>query len=96
MSDDYDPAGLKAAAIGLDYAAACDRTSPSYVYRPKLFIDGDRWCALYGENIQTGVCAFGETPAKAYSAFDEAWHAEVKMFPAEATATSACDNPFIE
>lgn len=74
---DPDPTGLRAAAASLDYAEACRRQDPSYVYRPRLFIDGERWCALFGDNIHNGVCAFGETPAEAYAAFDKAWHAKV-------------------
>ena len=36
------------------------------LYRP-LFVDGNQWCALYGENIQDGV----DTPEKV-KAFNEA------------------------
>lgn len=46
---------------------------PSTVYRPRVFIDGDQWCALYGENIQDGVCGFGPSPAEAMAAFDREW-----------------------
>lgn len=31
----------------------------------KPFKDGNQWCFLYGENIQEGVCGFGETIYKA-------------------------------
>lgn len=30
--------------------------------KPKIFIDGDRWCVLYGEDIQSGICGFGKSP----------------------------------
>ena len=50
-----------------------EMTRPSVVFRPKIFLDGDRWCALYGENIQNGVAAFGESPYHAAYAFDMAW-----------------------
>jgi hypothetical protein len=43
---------------------------PSILLRPRLFIDGNQWCALYGENIQDGVAGFGDTPAKAMRDFD--------------------------
>ena len=46
---------------------------PSTIYKPKLFIDGDRWCALYGENIQDGVAGFGKSPAAAMADFDIEW-----------------------
>jgi len=41
--------------------------------KPKVFPDGNQWCALFGENLQDGVCAFGDTPNKASIAFDLAW-----------------------
>jgi hypothetical protein len=41
--------------------------------KPKVFPDGNQWCALYGDNLQDGVCAFGDTPNKAAIAFDIAW-----------------------
>jgi hypothetical protein len=56
-----------------DYEAAMDRRTPSYMYRPKLSIDGNQWCALYGENLQEGVAGFGDSPEKAYLDFDRAW-----------------------
>lgn len=46
---------------------------PSVLFRPHIFIDGDRWCALYGNNIQDGVCGFGKSPDEATYAFDRAW-----------------------
>lgn len=50
-----------------------ERLRPFILYRPKLFRDGDQWCALVGENIQEGVAGFGPSPAKAAYAFDAAW-----------------------
>jgi hypothetical protein len=49
---------------------------PSVLYRPRLMADGDKWCALYGENLMDGVAGFGNTPAEAMSAFDAAWTSE--------------------
>ena len=31
----------------------------------KLYRDGNEWCALIGDNIQEGVCAFSKTPFQA-------------------------------
>lgn len=31
----------------------------------KPFKDGNQWCFLYGNNIQEGVCGFGDTIYKA-------------------------------
>lgn len=43
------------------------------ILKPKIFIDGNQWCVLYGNNIQDGICGFGETPRKAVYDFNKAW-----------------------
>lgn len=57
------------------FAVGCEMARPSVVFRPKVFVDGNHWCALYGENLQEGVCGFGDSPEAACAAFDKAWHA---------------------
>jgi hypothetical protein len=49
---------------------------PSILLRPKIRIDGDQWCALYGEDLQDGVAGFGDSPDSAMRDFDKEW---VKM-----------------
>lgn len=56
--------------------AAGEYERPSVMMRPKLYPDGNAWCALYGENLQEGVAAFGDSPAEAMRAFDKAWYAK--------------------
>lgn len=46
---------------------------PCVVFKPTLSLDGNMWCALFGDNLQEGVAGFGETPSKAMYAFDAAW-----------------------
>lgn len=58
--------------------SAAEYSRPCVVFKPKLFIDGDKWCALYGDNLQDGVSAFGDTPAWAMWNFDDAWKAKLK------------------
>lgn len=53
--------------------AASEMQRPAAVFRPALTIDGDQWCALYGDNLQDGVAGFGDTPDAAMRAFDLAW-----------------------
>lgn len=55
------------------YSNACDAWLPSSRYLPRLSIDGDKWCALFGDNIQDGVAGFGSSPEMAYWDFDRAW-----------------------
>lgn len=63
------------AAMGWQEAAAV-AMSPSVVYRPAVYPDGNMWCALYGENLQEGVCGFGKTPALACADFDKNWRGQ--------------------
>lgn len=46
---------------------------PSVMLGLKPFPDGDSWCVLYGEDIQSGVAGFGDTPDDAMHDFDKAW-----------------------
>lgn len=46
---------------------------PSVMYRPRIFLDGDLWCSLYGDNLQDGVAGFGKSPALAMHDFDSNW-----------------------
>ena len=50
-----------------------ERQKPHVLMRPALVLDGDKWCALYGENLQDGVAGFGDSPYQAMLAFDAAW-----------------------
>lgn len=52
---------------------------PSTLYKPALSIDGDQWCALYGEDLQCGVAGFGDSPTDAYRDFDRAWFVALPM-----------------
>lgn len=60
------------------YANACDQFAPSFRYKPRLFVDGNKWCALYGEDLQSGVAGFGSSPEKAYWNFDLNWCADLQ------------------
>lgn len=63
---------IAAAQQSFQHMAEC-LTEPSAMYRPSLSIDGDKWCALYGENLQDGVAGFGDSPAEAMQNFNKAW-----------------------
>ena len=47
---------------------------PSAIYKPRVTVDGDMWCALYGDNLQDGVAGFGKSPAEAMADFDKNWN----------------------
>lgn len=72
-------------SISYDIGAAAQAYSvPSAIYRPTLSIDGDKWCALYGENLQNGVAGFGDSPADAIADFNAAW--DRKLTPSTQSA----------
>lgn len=57
-----------------DFAYYASRwTLPHVLYRPTLTHDGNQWCALLGEDIQSGICGFGDSPADAMAEFDKEW-----------------------
>lgn len=59
--------------LNTQWNAAQAAQLPSVLYRPRLMADGSMWCALYGDDLATGVAGFGETPAEAMHEFDKAW-----------------------
>lgn len=38
----------------------------------RVFLDGDAWCALNGDDLQNGIAGFGDTPAEALRDFANA------------------------
>ena len=57
--------------------AGQEQQMPSVLYKPKLFLDGNEYCVLYGENIQEGCAGFGNTPSKAMLDFNSNWFKEL-------------------
>ncbi len=43
---------------------------------PEPYLDGDSWCCLLGDDLQTGIAAFGDTPEEAREAFVKAYDDE--------------------
>ena len=62
-----------------EWWAAQEKLRPSFLYKPRLFVDGNQWCALYGENLQDGLAGFGASPDAAYRNFDAAWYEKLKV-----------------
>lgn len=46
---------------------------------PTLAKDGDQWCVLYGDNLQTGIAGFGATPHLAVLAWNAEWHKKAAL-----------------
>lgn len=54
---------------------------PSAIFRPSIGLDGNKWCALYGPNLQEGVAGFGDSPADAMADFDKNWNVKIGVAP---------------
>ena len=79
LNDEYQSMAANAIAHAAQMAghawqnAAYDRSRPSVIWKPKLSIDGNQWCAMYGDDLQNGVAGFGDSPELAMYDFDAAW-----------------------
>jgi len=93
-----DARHLHTAAIHIYNAAIAEQdraetlARPSYLLKPKLSLDGNQWCALYGENLQDGVAGFGDTPALAYADFDKAWVSPIPRMNVQADLPAPVDS----
>ncbi len=55
------------------YMVSNEWVRPSLLFRPRLFLDGDQYCALHGDDLMNGCAGFGNTPAEAMTDFDKNW-----------------------
>ena len=46
---------------------------PSVLFRPTLSLDGNQYCALYGDNLMEGCAGFGATAQESMADFDRNW-----------------------
>lgn len=53
--------------------AAMEMARPCVIFKPILSLDGNQYCALFGDNLQDGVAGFGDSPADAMANFDAEW-----------------------
>lgn len=61
-------------------------TRPHALLKPRICIDGNQWCALYGENLMDGVAGFGDSPELACADFDRNWKETLEVSRAKAVA----------
>lgn len=47
---------------------------PFRLMKTSISLDGNKWCVLYGDNLQDGVAGFGDSPEEASREFDKAWY----------------------
>jgi len=69
---------LAATTAKLEQAEAeLEALPPHLLMKPNLSLDGNKWCALYGVDLQEGVAGFGETIEDALKEFDIEWNRQV-------------------
>lgn len=50
---------------------------PHTIFVPRLFKDGNMWCALYGKDMMEGIVGFGRSPDKAIKRFNNAFYEDI-------------------
>lgn len=71
---DFSSLDYDAAALRNDAAQDIKDHSLISVLQPSIQRDGDQWCILYGEDLQSGVSGFGESPYLAVMDFNIEWY----------------------
>lgn len=61
-----------------------EENRPSVLYRPAISLDGNQYCALYGEDLMAGCAGFGTTIEAAMRDFDKNWREQKAPQPAKA------------
>lgn len=61
LSKEHDRQDREDFIFAID-AAGCPFTKVESI---RVFLDGDSWCALVGEDLQSGRCGFGRTAVEA-------------------------------
>lgn len=51
---------------------------PSVIFKPTLSRDGNKWIALFGDDLQVGVVGIGESPGEAMFHFDCEWEKRIE------------------
>lgn len=47
------------------------------ILKPKLFIKENQWCCLYGNDIETGIAGFGESPYASILNWSKQWYKKI-------------------
>lgn len=65
---------------------------PCVVFRPRLFLDGDSYCALLGDDIMVGCAGFGRTVDEAMRDFDKNFYNSKAPTPRGAQRETKCQH----
>lgn len=70
-----------------DYEAASCRSQQAQeaqefnlfvMLKPVLRKDGNKWCVLYGDNLQEGISGWGDSPHSAIMDFNSQWYEQIQ------------------
>lgn len=78
VRESFDPGNLQQIIIQDFCAVADEMRRPCVLFRPTVYRDGNKWCALYGVDLMEGVAGFGNSPAEAMADFDKNWHKSIE------------------
>jgi len=70
--------GLTSQMIAIETDNANRHREWAVVLGLKPTLDGDRWCILWGDDLQSGVAGFGTSPIEAMDDFDRAMYQDVR------------------
>ena len=48
---------------------------------PRIFVDGNMWCVMIGDDPMNGIQGFGKTPYLAVLDFNKSWHRKLGQEP---------------
>lgn len=57
--------------------------SEAIAYKLVPFRDGNQWCVLLGDDLQSGIAGFGDSPSLAIADFDRAMNTKIKATDTE-------------
>lgn len=72
-------------------AVGFEMTRPSVLFRPAVSLDGNMFCALYGEDLMNGCAGFGKTLGEAMADFDKNWADQKAPSVSRDNLCEACD-----
>lgn len=64
---------VKVGQSRLNAAKEAEEMNLFAMLKPRIFRDGNQWCVLYGEDLQSGIAGFGDTPRLAIYDFNKQW-----------------------
>ena len=70
---DYDTLASHTSQSRHSAAIEAEEMNLVALLRPRVFMDGDKWCVLYGDDLMNGVAGFGDSPIIAVYDFNKAW-----------------------